>query len=57
MTQTRNRFKKKLGVKWIQGESGETYLCPVEALDKLTDPGEDQLRMICIVESANPQNN
>lgn len=55
-TKTMNEFKKQLGVKWIKGDSGNTYLCPVDALDKLSNPGEDQLRMICLEESANPQN-
>jgi len=55
-TETMNEFKKQLSVKWIKGKSGNTYLCPVDALAKLNSPGEDQLRMICIEESANPQN-
>ena len=55
-TETMNQFKKQLSVKWIKGKSGNTYLCPVDALAKLNSPGEDQLRMICIEESANPQN-
>lgn len=55
-TETMNEFKKQLSVKWIKGDSGNTYLCPVDALEQLKNPGEDQLRMICIEESANPQN-
>lgn len=51
-----NEFKKNLSVKWIKADSGSTYLCPVDALDKLNNPSEDQLRMICVEESANPQN-
>jgi len=51
-----NEFKKELSVKWIQAKSGATYLCPVSALDRIDDANEDQLRMICVDESANPQN-
>ena len=51
-----NEFKKNLSVKWIKGDSGSTFLCPVDALDKLSNPNEDQLRMICVEESSNPQN-
>jgi hypothetical protein len=49
-------FKKTLGVKWVKGPSGHTYLCPVDALAKLNNPTEDQLKMICVDESENPQN-
>jgi hypothetical protein len=56
MTETMNTFKKQLSVKWIKGNSGSTYLCPVDALDKIDHPNEAQLRMICVEESANPQN-
>jgi len=48
--------KKELTVKWIKAESGNTYLCPVAALDRLANPTEDQLKMICVEESDNPQN-
>ncbi len=51
-----NEFKKSLSVRWIKADSGSTYLCPVNALDKLSNPTEDQLRMICVEESSNPQN-
>jgi hypothetical protein len=51
-----NEFKRELSVKWIKADSGSTYLCPVNALDKLSNPTEDQLRMICVEESSNPQN-
>ena len=49
-------FKKTLGVKWVKGESGRTYLCPVDALNRLGNPSEDQLKTICVDESENPQN-
>lgn len=48
--------KKELAVKWIKAESGNTYLCPVAALQRLDNPSEDQLKMICVDESKNPQN-
>ena len=49
-------LKKELSVKWIKADSGNTYLCPVAALDRLGNPTEDQLKMICVEESENPQN-
>lgn len=51
-----NVFKKELSVKWIKADSGTTYLCPVDALERIDSPSEAQLRMICIDESGNPQN-
>jgi hypothetical protein len=51
-----NEFKKELGVKWIKAQSGSTYLCPVDALKRLDSPNEEQLKMICVEESHNPQN-
>lgn len=49
-------FKKELSVKWIKANSGNTYLCPVNALDRMQNPTEDQLKTICVEESSNPQN-
>ncbi|MBT8378793.1 MAG: hypothetical protein KJN64_06170 [Ignavibacteria bacterium] len=49
--------KKELSVKWIKANSGHTYLCPVAALKRLDNPTEEQLKMICVDESENPQNN
>ncbi len=49
-------YKQKLSVKWIKAESGTTYLCPVAALSRLENPTEEQLKIICVDESANPQN-
>jgi hypothetical protein len=51
-----NEFKKNLSVKWIKADSGSTYLCPVSAYAKLDNPTEEQIRMICVEESSNPQN-
>jgi hypothetical protein len=49
-------FQHEIGVKWIKSDSGTTYLCPVEALKRLEDPSEEQLKMICVDESMNPHN-
>jgi hypothetical protein len=49
-------FKRTLGVKWVKGPSGHTYLCPVDALNRLDNPTEEQLKLICVDESENPQN-
>ena len=49
-------YKKELNVKWIKATSGQTYLCPTAALQRLNNPTEDQLKMICVDESTNPQN-
>jgi hypothetical protein len=51
-----NEFKKELSVRWIKAESGATYLCPVDALKRLDNPTEEQLKTICVDESSNPQN-
>ena len=51
-----NPFKKELNVQWIKAQSGATYLCPVESLKRLKNPTEGQLKMICVDESQNPQN-
>ena len=57
MTNGANEFKKELSVKWIKADSGNTYLCPVSALDRIENPNEGQLKAICVEESTNPQNN
>jgi hypothetical protein len=49
-------FKRELSVKWVKGGSGNTYLCPVNALDRIDSPSEDDLKRICVDESENPQN-
>ncbi|MBM3790187.1 MAG: hypothetical protein FJW35_07520 [Acidobacteria bacterium] len=51
-----NEFKRELGVKWIKAKSGATYLCPVDSLKKIENPTEQQLKLICVDESRNPQN-
>lgn len=56
MAETGKTIKRELNVKWINAKSGSTYLCPVKALDRLKNPTEEQLKMICVDESKNPQN-
>jgi hypothetical protein len=56
MADEMNVFKKQLSVRWIKGKSGNTYLCPTDALDRMENPSEDDLKKICVDESANPQN-
>ena len=55
MANMENEFKKELSVKWIKADSGSTYLCPVDALKKLKNPSETDLKTICVDESENPQ--
>ena len=56
MGQEEKVYKQHLSVKWVKGESGNTYLCPVDALNRLDNPTEEQLKLICVDESENPQN-
>jgi hypothetical protein len=56
MTNENSKFKSEINVKWVKGQSGTTYLCPVNALDKLSNPTEEDLKKICVDESQNPQN-
>ena len=56
MTDEKKIFKQQLSVKWIKADSGNTYLCPVDSLDRLQNPTEEQLRLICVDESTNPEN-
>jgi hypothetical protein len=56
METSKKEFKKEIGVKWIKAKSGNTYLGPVEALRRMSDPSEDQLKLICVDESMNPEN-
>ena len=49
-------IKRELSLKWIKADSGTTYLCPADSLKRLDDPSEDQIKMICVDESENPQN-
>jgi hypothetical protein len=49
-------ISQRVNLKWIKADSGTTYLCPVNALDRLDNPTEEQLKLICVDESDNPQN-
>ena len=56
MSEEPRLLKRELSVQWIKADSGSTYLCPVTALKRLDNPSEDQLKLTCVDESANPQN-
>ena len=56
MEEQQRIHKQEVAVKWIKADSGYTYLCPAAALNRLENPTEDQLKMICVDESSNPQN-
>jgi mannose-6-phosphate isomerase-like protein (cupin superfamily) len=49
-------FKQEINVKWIRANSGQSYLCPANALDRISNPTEEDLKRICVDESQNPQN-
>ena len=51
-----SRRKQNVAMKWIKADSGTTYLCPVDKLQKLENPSEEDLKSICVDESENPQN-
>jgi hypothetical protein len=48
--------KQSIGMKWMKAESGNTYICPVGALEGIENPTEADFRRLCQDESANPQN-
>mgnify|MGYP003572151853 FL=1 len=56
MSDNLQEFKKEIGVKWVKGDSGTSYLCPTDAFGRLTNPTEAELKKICVDESQNPQN-
>ena len=56
MNDDKKIFKQELSVQWIKSDSGNTYLCPVDALKRLQNPSEEQLKTICVDESQNPEN-
>ena len=49
-------ISQRTNLKWIKAESGTTYLCPIQALDQLSDLSEKHLRTFCVDESQNPHN-
>ncbi len=56
MTRKQSEFKSSIGVKWVKGSSGNTYLCPAGSLTSPEEPSEEELKRICVDESSNPQN-
>ena len=48
--------KHEVAVKWIKSETGNTYLCPINVLNGIENPTDEQLRMFCVEESSNPHN-
>jgi len=56
MAEKKEPFVGRVNLKWVKAESGNTYLCPVSSLDRLKNPTEEQIKMICVDESENPQN-
>ena len=56
MSNLNGHFKQEISVTWVKGTSGATYLCPVKALERVKNPTEEDLRVLCVDESANPQN-
>ncbi len=51
-----SEIKSRISVKWIKAESGNTYLCPANVMEKLDNPTEEELIRYCVNESENPQN-
>ncbi len=51
-----SEIKSRISVKWIKAESGNTYLCPANVMEKLDNPTEEDLMRYCVNESENPQN-
>lgn len=56
MAEEKEPFVGRVNLKWVKAESGNTYLCPVSSLKRLKNPTEEQIKMICVDESENPQN-
>ena len=56
MENERMRTKMNLGIQWVKSESGNTYLCPVGALDGIQSPTEADYNKFCVNESNNPHN-
>ncbi len=48
-------FKQMLAVKWVRAQSGNTYLCPVDAISRIEQPTEEDYKRLCLNESDNPQ--
>ena len=49
--------KKRLGYEWIKSEkTGVSYLCPVGSIEDKASATDEDLKKVCVDESANPQN-
>ena len=49
--------KKNLGYEWIKSEdTGNSYLCPVGSIKDKKNATDEELKAVCVDESANPQN-
>lgn len=49
--------KANLGFVWMKAAgSGTTYLCPASLAGELGNLSEDEMRKLCVDESANPHN-
>ena len=55
-SKSRAEFKSSIGVQWIKADSGNTYLCPLDALKRIDGSNEEQLKLYCVDESMNPHN-
>jgi len=49
--------KQGLGYEWIKSEkTGNSYLCPVGSIKDKKNATDQELKDVCVDESANPQN-
>ena len=49
--------KTKQGFEWIKSEkTGTSYLCPVGSIKDKANASDEDLKKVCVDESANPQN-
>jgi hypothetical protein len=49
--------KKRLGYEWIKSDkTGTSYLCPVGSIKDKANATDEDLKKVCVDESANPQN-
>jgi hypothetical protein len=56
MDNTYRTRKSSIAMKWVKAESGNTYICNVDALRGIENPTEEDLQRLCVSESENPQN-
>jgi hypothetical protein len=53
---TMQAYIKSDNFKWIQSESGNTYICPIDVVRTRGELSEEELQRLCVNESLNPQN-